>query len=143
MVTKFNYYFDEEDIEFEYEVEEERFMDLLVEKFMDQFNIGDEVSARDLIYRFVGWDSITDTYGCIVEEELKEEAYEKFTKNTLDKICGFLPDRKTFNPSEYEKLLGFKVPFEGEIWTMLEIKLDRNNINYETNEDTQTLTIKE
>lgn len=143
MVKKFNYYFEEEDIEFEYEVEEERFMDLLVEKFMDQFNIGDDASARDLIYRFVGWDSITDTYGCIVEEELKEEAYYKFVKDNVDKILYYLPYNKPFNPNTYEKLLGFKVPFEGEIWTTLEVKLDRNNINYETNEDTQTLTIKE
>ena len=143
MVKKLEYYFEEEEVEFEYEVEEERFMDLLVEKFMDQFNIGDEVSARDLIYRFVGWDSITDTYSSIVEEELKEEAYYKFVKDNVDKILYYLPYNKPFNPDTYEKLLGFKVPFEGEIWTTLEVKLDRNKVEYEVNEDTQTLTIKE
>jgi hypothetical protein len=142
MVKKLEYYFEEEGLWFTYEVEEEKFMDLLVEKFMDQFNIGDEDSARDLIYRFVGWDSITDTYEEIVGEELKEEAYYKFVKHTVDKIVEFLPYNGPFNPDTYEKVLGFKVPFEGEVWTTLEVRLDRNKVEYEVDEETQTLTIK-
>ena len=142
MVKKLEYYFEEEGLWLTYEVEKETFEDLLVERFADEFDISAVSSAKEIVEKFIGWDTLYDTYEEIVGEELKEEAYYKFVRDTVDKIVEFLPYNGPFNPDTYEKVLGFKVPFEGEIWTTLEVRLDRNKVEYEVNEDTQTLTIK-
>lgn len=142
MVKKLEYYFEEEGLWFTYEVEKEFFEGLLVEKFAEEYDISADWSARQLVERFIGWDTIYNTYEEIVGEELKEDAYYKFVKDNVDKILYYLPHNGPFNPNTYEKLLGFKVPFEGEIWTTLEVKLDRNKVEYEVDEEAQTLTIK-
>lgn len=142
MVKKLEFYFEEEDLWYTYEVDKERFEGLLIERFAEEYDISTNLSARELVEKLVGWDTLYDTYEEIVGEELKEEAYYKFVNDTVDKIVEFLPYNGPFNPNTYEKLLGFKAPFEGEIWIMLEIELDKNRIYYIVDDETETLTIK-
>lgn len=142
MVKKLEYYFEEEDLWYTYEIGQEYFEGVMIEHFADEFDISTDWSARQLVERFIGWDTLYNTYERIVAEDLEREAYDKFVSDTVDKIVEFSPYNGPFNPDTYEKLLGFKVPFEGDIWTTLEVELDRNKIDYEVNEDTQTLTIK-
>lgn len=143
MVEKIKFHFEEEDVDYVYEVEAEAYRELLLDKLADYYELDNHSGLRELVDDYIELDELYRRFADSVNKDLESDAYYKFTKDTIDKILYYLPYNKPFNPDTYEKLLGFKVPFEGDIWVTLELKLERNNIKFAVDEDTQTLTIKE
>ena len=134
--------FDEEDVDYTFEIMREEYDEMLLDRFADYYGQENNSGLRRLAEDFVGWDKLEEMFADVVEEDLKSDAYYKFTRETIDRILYYLPYNGPFNGKTYKKVLGFEVPFEGDIWVTLEYKLEKLGIEFIVDDETETLTIK-
>lgn len=138
----------EYNIDYEWEVIEEQLRWNLASEFCKKYNIPDDTQGKYLIQDYIGFTQIEDDF---LEDVVKDHIHlieDEFVAKTVDFAVELLIAKGSLSNRELEQALSKQYPtiiikWNGNLWDTVEDILEYKGINYDADDDKETITLRE